>query len=489
MTGPRAAEPGYDNLMQARAGWMSLTGEPDGPPTRSGLSLVDLAGGYVSAIAVLAGVHRARRDGVGCDCDVSLFETALSELMYIGTWAASRGYLPPRRAWSAHPSIVPFQSFPTADGWIAVACAKQKFWVALCEAIGRPELADALPRLREPRRRPGRRRRRADRGLRRPDDRGARRRARRGGRPLCAGQRRRRRARRPAGGGAGRDRLVRAPDARRGAAGDDAAAGARRGRAAPPGAEARRAHRRGAARALRLRAGADRRAPRGRGARLRTTFLAVVLLAGQLPAACRRPAGGRCAYRPRDERIEARSRPEEGGRGSDRDDRVQAVHRRRVGRRRRQRDLRGPRPVHRRGGGDRSRGRPRGRAAGGRGRRGGLPDLVEDAACRTAADLPEGGGHPREPRRRGRLHAGPRDGRELRLRHVPARLRPRPLPPGRGLRLPADRPGHSVRHGPVRDGDPQARRRRRRDRPLERGPDPVRALDRGAARAREHGRG
>ena len=91
MTGPRAAEPAYDNLMQALAGWMSVTGEPDGPPTRSGLSLVDLSGGYVAAIALLAGLWRARRDGVGCDCDVSLFETALHELMYLGTWAASRG--------------------------------------------------------------------------------------------------------------------------------------------------------------------------------------------------------------------------------------------------------------------------------------------------------------------------------------------------------------------------------------------------------------
>ncbi len=140
-TGPRAAEPAYDNLMQARAGWMALTGEPDGPPTRSGLSLVDFSSGYVPALALLAGLHRARRDGVGCDCDVSLYETALSLLTYVGTWSASRGHVVERRRFSAHPSVVPFQNFPTADGWIAVACAKEKFWVALCEGIGRPELA------------------------------------------------------------------------------------------------------------------------------------------------------------------------------------------------------------------------------------------------------------------------------------------------------------------------------------------------------------
>jgi crotonobetainyl-CoA:carnitine CoA-transferase CaiB-like acyl-CoA transferase len=140
MTGPRAAEGGYDYMMQGLAGWMQLTGEPDGPPTKSGLSLVDLSGGYAAAIAIMAGLWRARRDGTGCDCDVSLLDVALHELMYIGTWAASRGYVPPRRAKSAHPSLVPFQNFETADGWIVVAAPKEKFWERVCEAIGRPEL-------------------------------------------------------------------------------------------------------------------------------------------------------------------------------------------------------------------------------------------------------------------------------------------------------------------------------------------------------------
>lgn len=145
MSGPRSGEAGYDYVMQAMAGWMSLTGDPDGPPTKSGLSLVDLAGGYVSAIALLSGLWRARRDGVGCDCDISLYETALHELVYVGTWVATAGYTPKRMPESAHPSIVPFQAFQTADGWITVACAKQKFWERLCESIGRQDL------LRDPR--------------------------------------------------------------------------------------------------------------------------------------------------------------------------------------------------------------------------------------------------------------------------------------------------------------------------------------------------
>lgn len=141
-SGPRAAEGGYDYVMQGLAGWMSLTGEPEAPPTKSGLSLVDLSGGYVAALAVMAGLWRAQRDGIGGECDISLFETALAELMYIGTWVASRDYTPRRMAQSAHPSMAPFQNFPTADGWIVVAAPKQNLWRALCEAIERPELAD-----------------------------------------------------------------------------------------------------------------------------------------------------------------------------------------------------------------------------------------------------------------------------------------------------------------------------------------------------------
>jgi crotonobetainyl-CoA:carnitine CoA-transferase CaiB-like acyl-CoA transferase len=108
---------------------------------------VDFNGGYVAAIAILAGLLQARRDGAGCDCDIALLETALSELTYVGTWTASAGHVPQRHANSAHPSIVPFQNFASADGWLVVACPKQKFWTRLCEVIGRPELA-ADPRFR-----------------------------------------------------------------------------------------------------------------------------------------------------------------------------------------------------------------------------------------------------------------------------------------------------------------------------------------------------
>ncbi|HYI14788.1 MAG TPA: CoA transferase, partial [Thermomicrobiales bacterium] len=124
------------------------TGEPDGPPTKSGLSVVDFAAGLVATTALLAGLHAAGRDGVGMDCDVSLFDTAISMLSYPGVWYLNRGLEPTRMHHSAHPSIVPFQVFQAADGWLVVACPKQKFWERLAEVIERPDLASD-PRFRE----------------------------------------------------------------------------------------------------------------------------------------------------------------------------------------------------------------------------------------------------------------------------------------------------------------------------------------------------
>lgn len=141
MTGPRRSDPGYDYMMQGLAGWMTLTGDPGGPPTKSGLSLVDLAGGYVAAIAIQGGIIRARRTGEGGDADLSLFETSLSLLGYVATWTATGEFTPTRMRNSAHPSIVPFQNFQTSDSWVVVACAKQKFWERFCSAIESESLA------------------------------------------------------------------------------------------------------------------------------------------------------------------------------------------------------------------------------------------------------------------------------------------------------------------------------------------------------------
>lgn len=142
MTGPRSKEPGYDYVLQALGGWMSLTGEPGGAPQKTGLSLVDYCGGYVAAISLLAAIHAARRDGVGTDCDLSLYDTAVSLLTYPGTWHMTAGYEPARTHHSAHPSLIPFQAFEAADGWLVVGCAKEKFWQRLTVVMGRPELGE-----------------------------------------------------------------------------------------------------------------------------------------------------------------------------------------------------------------------------------------------------------------------------------------------------------------------------------------------------------
>lgn len=142
MTGPRSAEPGYDYIMQGLTGWMNLTGEPDGPPTKSGLSLVDYSGGLIASIAILAGVHSARRTGKGMDCDLSLYDTALSMLTYPATWWLTEEYEVERSSRSAHPSLVPFQLFKGADEWFVVGCAKEKFWERLRDLLGDSRLKE-----------------------------------------------------------------------------------------------------------------------------------------------------------------------------------------------------------------------------------------------------------------------------------------------------------------------------------------------------------
>lgn len=141
-SGPRKAWPGYDFLMQAETGYFHLSGEPDTPPTRMGLSIVDFMAGTYMALGVLAAVIGARTSGHGRDVDVNLFDTALYNLSYLAVWALNSDYDPKRVARSAHASLVPCQMYKTADGWIYVMCNKKRFWPLLCEEIGHPELAD-----------------------------------------------------------------------------------------------------------------------------------------------------------------------------------------------------------------------------------------------------------------------------------------------------------------------------------------------------------
>ncbi len=140
--GPRAAWPGFDYLTQAEAGYFTLTGEPDTPPTRFGLSIVDLMTGLGLAYSVLAGITRARASGDGGDIDLSLFDVALFNTSYPATWYLNEGVVQERLARSAHPSLTPCQLYHTKDGWLYIMANKEKFWPVLCEAVGRPEWGD-----------------------------------------------------------------------------------------------------------------------------------------------------------------------------------------------------------------------------------------------------------------------------------------------------------------------------------------------------------
>ncbi len=140
-SGPRASWPGFDYLMQAEAGYFQLTGEPETPPTRFGLSVVDQMTGVALAYALLAGLTGARATGVGRDMDVSLFDIALCNTAYPAIWYLNEGHEQGRLPRSAHPSLTPCQLYTTQDGWIFIMCNKEKFWPVLCTAIGRPDWA------------------------------------------------------------------------------------------------------------------------------------------------------------------------------------------------------------------------------------------------------------------------------------------------------------------------------------------------------------
>jgi crotonobetainyl-CoA:carnitine CoA-transferase CaiB-like acyl-CoA transferase len=137
----RASWPGYDYLMQAESGLMHLTGEPEGPPSRIGApSMVDQTTGLTAAVGLLAAVIEARSTGKGCDVDTCLLDVALHQLGYIATWYLNEGLAMSRQHRSAHYSVAPVQTFPTADGWIFIMCMTDKFWFELADAIGRSDL-------------------------------------------------------------------------------------------------------------------------------------------------------------------------------------------------------------------------------------------------------------------------------------------------------------------------------------------------------------
>jgi len=138
--GPLSEQPGYDPLLQAASGIMSVTGEADGAPVRVGVSLVDLGTGVWAALGVLAALYERERTGVGRTLEISLYETALSLLAYQLVGFLGTGFVPGREG-SAFPQIVPYQVFPTRDGELMILAGNDKLFASLCDVLDVPELS------------------------------------------------------------------------------------------------------------------------------------------------------------------------------------------------------------------------------------------------------------------------------------------------------------------------------------------------------------
>ncbi len=136
--GPLQDRPGYDPVMQAYGGLMSMTGEPERPPVRAGTSLIDMGTGMWAAIAMMAALAQRRATGAGQRIVTSLYETALMWMTYhlAAYWASGR---PPRRVGSGTPMVAPYEAFATREGYLIIAAGNDRLFARLSDALGRPE--------------------------------------------------------------------------------------------------------------------------------------------------------------------------------------------------------------------------------------------------------------------------------------------------------------------------------------------------------------
>ena len=140
-SGPDAARPGYDLIVQGEAGLMAVTGEADGPPTRVGTSIADLTSGLMAAQGILLALYARRTTGRGQHVRVAMLDAVASLLTYnTGIYFAS-GKGPTRRG-NDHPSVAPYQTLRASDGWINLGIANDSLWKRYCDAVERPDLRD-----------------------------------------------------------------------------------------------------------------------------------------------------------------------------------------------------------------------------------------------------------------------------------------------------------------------------------------------------------
>ncbi|HJR78648.1 MAG TPA: CoA transferase [Anaerolineales bacterium] len=138
-TGPYANRPGYDAILQAEGGMMSITGPVEGPPSRVGIPIIDITSGMFAATAILAALRARDLTGEGQLVDISLFDSHIALLTNVASNYLVGGK-PPRRLGNAHPNLVPYDSFSARDGWFVVGIANDKQWGLLCDVLARRDM-------------------------------------------------------------------------------------------------------------------------------------------------------------------------------------------------------------------------------------------------------------------------------------------------------------------------------------------------------------
>ncbi|EWY41880.1 CoA transferase [Skermanella stibiiresistens SB22] len=139
-TGPYAPRAGYDFLVQAMGGIMSVTGEPDGDPQKIGVGVADLMTGMYGLVGMLAALHHREKTGKGQHIDMALLDTQVAWLSYVGQYYLTSGEAPPRMG-NAHPTIVPYEAFPASDGYVILGIGNDGQYGRFCQFAGHPELA------------------------------------------------------------------------------------------------------------------------------------------------------------------------------------------------------------------------------------------------------------------------------------------------------------------------------------------------------------
>ncbi len=140
-TGPQADRPGYDAILQAEGGIMSISGPVEGPPSRVGISMIDISTGMFSATAILAALRARDMTGEGQLVDMSLLDSNVALLCNIASNYLVSGKAP-RRYGNAHPNLIPYEAFQARDRWFVLGVANDRQWASMCQVIGHPELKD-----------------------------------------------------------------------------------------------------------------------------------------------------------------------------------------------------------------------------------------------------------------------------------------------------------------------------------------------------------